>query len=265
MGWAVGYGPRGIEVALAEPEPPPPVPVPAGYQLLREYDLSIDEGWTLETGKPSNADGYDRPANVTFGQGPDGTSMQILGSRDVPGGTFYTGDAKGYFQNIPNYHRSRAVVEFDTFTVGMWPAVWKRPQSGEGEIDDWEKFGGNGPPFNSWYIDAGTLHTTPYDATHKKVNREFPTFGPGRHVIETELKAGLFTWWVDTTFSTTVSAAQFDTAAGRSAWAPMFGNAAKNWYFRMTLQAGGTDGGPIPASLMSWRFWIHELAVYVPV
>ena len=255
--------------------PPPPVvtppvdaDVPAGYKLHKRHDLSRDEGWTLETGKPSNADGSDRPANVRFGQGPDSKSMLIVFDRDTTGKP-YTGDAKGMHAPIPNWHRTRAVIEYDPMTTGVWPAVWKRPMSGDGEIDDWEKFGGHGSfaantAARSWPVDAGTLHTTPYDATHKQLQRGFPELGPGRHVIETELAATGFTWWVDGVKVGSITPAQFDAACGRSAWAPMFGQPDKQWYPRITLQAGGSEGGPIPTSLTTWRFWVHEYASYVP-
>lgn len=234
------------------------------YRLLRRFDLSRNEGWQLDDGKPSNADGVDKPDDVLFGQGPRHTSMLIEGHRDAPGGTFYTGEARGIFQPIPNYSFTRAVVQFDTPVSGMWPAVWKRPLAGEGEIDDWEKFGGQLGEANE---DHGTLHSTPYDEEHsrKVTSPNFPALKGGRpHVIETENAPCGFTWWVDGKKIGTITSQHYDDKAGSGQWASMFGNADKKWYFRITLQAGGSGGGPIPDNLMRWRFWLHELQLYVP-
>lgn len=254
--------------ALTLPSPSPtavpgdtPPPVPRGYRLVHRFDLSRDEGWTREYGSPNNAEATDRPENIHFGQGPRGTSMLIEGNRDEPGGPFFTGDALARFQPIPNYHRTYAVVEFDPMTRGMWPALWKRPLFGEGEIDDWEKMGGHLGQTNE---DLATLHTTPYDFTHEQASRDLPTLGPGRHVIETELAPGRFTWWVDGRFAARITRAEFDQEVGRPAWDEMFGQSSKQWYARATLQAGGPYAGPIPPKLNRWRYWIHALEVYRP-
>lgn len=241
--------------------------VPPGYALGWNYDLTSSAGWVMETGIPSNADGSDRPANAIFGSGPDGTSLKIFGDRATPGAQFYTADCKATFKGMPNYHRSRAVVELPNppRQVGMWPAIWKRPLSGEGEIDDWESFGGHGPPLNNYpIIDGTTLHTSPYDATHKKLGRAYPEFSAGIHVIETILEPNKYTAILDESTTVSITQAQFDAAAGRSAWAPNWGQASKQWYFRATLQAGGADGGPIPDSLMYWEFFVHELQFFIP-
>jgi hypothetical protein len=252
---------------VAELEKPPPVvtppttDIPAGYRLLRKFDLSKNEGWVLETGKPSNADGVDRPANVKFGAGPEGKSMELLANRE--GSTVYTCDARGSFQAIPNYHRVRWVIEKDPMEPGVWPGLWARPLGGgEGEIDYWEQFYANAA--KSWPVDAGTLHTTPYDATHKQVQRKLPDMTKGgRYTIEFELAPGVARWWVNGVKATEITKAQFDAATGNR-WDAMYGQASKNWYLRCTQQAGGIGGGPIPATFDQWRVWVHELSVFVP-
>lgn len=238
---------------------------PKGYRLFHRYDLSRNEGWQLDDGQPANADGVDRPENVHFGQGPHHSSLLIEGQRDTRGGTFYTGDARAVFQPIPNYFYTRAVVQFDKPVSGMWVSLWKRPLGGgEGEIDDWEKFGVH---LGKADEDHGALHSTPYDDTHFRsvLSPNFPKLQSGRqHVIETENSPGGYTWWVDGDKIGRITPREYDAEAGSGQWESMFGDSNKTWYFRATLQAGGSGGGPIPDDLMRWRFWVRGLEVYVP-
>lgn len=237
------------------------VGVPTGYTLFRTLNFAVDEGWSEQSGIPGNATATRRPANVSYGQGPNGTSMMLTANRDTPGGTVYVGEANGYFLSIPPLHRMRAVFSFDTMSVGMWPALWLRPNgTGEGEIDYWEKFGSR---IGFADEDRATLHSTPYDTAHFQVASNFPTTLASNvnHTLECEMTSTVFRTWVNGVPAPSITKTAFDAASG-GRWNSMF--TTHPWYPRLTIQAGGPYAGTVPTSLNLWRLWFHELHFYVP-
>lgn len=258
-----------LKAQLAEAtKPPVVVPVgetaPVGFpRLVRQFKLDRDEGWVKETGKPDNADGVDRPSNVKFGQGPDGTACDLWITRE--GSTVYTCDAKAQFQAVPTIHAVRWTVQaLGPFQMGIWPGLWERPLVGSvGEQDHYEGMPANGVHVPPWPVHAGTLHTE-YGSTHKQLQRKLVDIlsDQKKHVLEYQLAVGVARWFVDGVKVAEITKAQFDAATSPGKWDEIYGQASKNWYVRMTQQAGGVGGGVIPASFTQWGLRIHALSVW---
>jgi hypothetical protein len=246
------------------PQPPGPVP-PLGYPtLLRDFDFSSKpDGVTLESGRPANAQGTDRPAQVSFGQGPDKTSMLIHAQK--VGNTIYTGDVLGTGYRIPPiYH---AIVEFEVvdFGPGMWPAAWTRPSGrGEGEQDWFELFGTRYAPGSTPAPGRMTLHATPYPSKHIAVDLagDGPSFNDGVQVCEFRMELDRATAWMNGVKSASITQRQFDAVAGTGKWAAQM--LAHDWYPRWTYQVGGQYAGTVPPGWTESKFFIHSTRIYVP-
>lgn len=263
-----------LKAATPPPVEPPPVvpPVDPGpvefpnHVITHEFDLSRNDGWVLEDTKASNNDGTDRKTNVLFGVGPAKKSMRILGNRDTPGGTFYVADAKATHVPVTVPFACHIDYELDApIPAGMWPAIpWFRPaagSTGRGELDAWEKFQGHPEATR----DRITLHRTGSDpktgyqgANHAHVGKSLPLIPAGRGSIFFEMTADLARTTIGGK-TITLTKAEFDKGAGAGSWDTL----SANWYGRITLQAGG-EGGPIPADLTGWGFYIHRMVYLRP-
>lgn len=260
----------------ADSSTPAPIPLPwptadpgepVGWELHRDLDLSSARGWTLQEESNSNHEGRDRAANCDFGRGPTADWLEVVTDRDTADGQVYTCDALAAHVAVPNTHRTRVVLSWDTFTSGHWPAYWARPLSGgnmEGEIDYWEKFGGS---LGQADEDRSDLHSTPYGAgqchvPHKHVSAPLPSNVD--YVIESELRAGVFTIWVNGVQQTRMTKASYETHCPGK-WDAMFGDEAKSWYLRFTTQAGGPFAGTLPSGFMGpWRLTVKDVKIYTP-
>jgi hypothetical protein len=229
---------------------------PSGYHLHHRANLATNEGWTLQATGSANADANHRPENVTFGR--DG--MSVILDRDEHG--LWSGEARGYHAPFPNFHRTAAAVRLDAPMAGGWPGLWKVPAPGGpryGEIDDLERFG--------LHDTKGTLHTTPYDASHRFVSTpNFPTMAAHvPHLVETELTPTYFRWGINGREVARMTPASYNKATGTDSWAAMFGDPAKQWIWRVTMQGGSAGAGRVPATFTGpFKFTINELAVYIP-
>lgn len=169
-----GYAPRALGATPGEGGL-----VPDGYELIREWDMTTDEGWYKHTGKTISA-AYYTPGNVTFGP----TGMRIRCTREPTNGYDYSAGEVRWNEAIwPQYFYYRFVARMEQpLIMGDFPAfAWLCPYpvgsgNGEGEIDLHETMsgqigalGGSNPSFADHKV---TFIKTPYGAGQVNYTRE---------------------------------------------------------------------------------------------
>lgn len=264
---AAAFTNLGLRIAPPAPEPEPepaPLPVPSGYRLAWTPDLATGAGWTAESGKPNNAEGTDTPLNVSYGEG----GVVLRFGRDANGKPT-TADIKGFGYPVPALSAGELWYRHDAIAQGMWPApMWFRPVDGmKGEIDILETFASHIINGKGWPVTALTLHDTgiapdPYHLGRSPQKAMPATTDDKWHHLEWRVtKDGLFVTLNGTTYS--ISRQTFDARYGAGRYLALF-DTDRMWYPRITLQAGGDDGGVIDPSLKSWNLMVRDLRLYVP-
>ena len=212
------------------------------WQHLHTFDLTRNEGWEFTVGTRPNVDSarYDEQ-QTSFG--PHG--MTITPMDQV--GTYVTSDAKARFAPLPNYFALDADVTLGGYLgPGMFPALWLRPISGEGELDVFEYMGGRqGTPL-LW---KSSVITTPYtdgvgNPVWKQVEKPLPLEdAEGTHHWRYEKTPGRITVSVDGKRLATITREEFDAQNGAGTWESNFEQPHQQWYPRLTYQVGPPSDG----------------------
>jgi uncharacterized coiled-coil protein SlyX len=221
-----------LTARIADLEARPVCPEPAlhsPWEPLYDVDLADPTGWVLETGQPSNANGYDLPRNVTFSS----AGLRVVGKREAYSGRAYTsGDARGQHLSLPQHFRVEVIAR-GAHERGVWPCIlWFRPLgSADGEIDINENFGGQ-PRAHA------TLHSEYSD--DRMISGKVPWTSlpnPDPAALHTYVMEKTPNRLLITIDGLTLLDANPATRADFP-WARIFEDPAKRWYPRVTMQIG---------------------------
>jgi hypothetical protein len=254
---------------------------PAGYSsLFYGVDFTqlsaLPAGWVVRTGKTNAAHTF-RAQNVAVVPGKG-----LVHTAEKVNGVIYSGAVNGNI-NIPSQCVTRFIARCPEFDIGLWPSMWKRPQSGgsDGEIDDLEGFGGHlvpsvrtGSPRISGATLIATLNGSYTGATYARSNFNLPDDSMrSNHTYETRMTPTGFLTFVDGVAKQTITrggtgGAAMPTAKYDAQFNP---TTAKTWYARTDFQIGdttdgggstGTEAGPWAGTRAEWI--IEKYAIFVP-
>lgn len=233
---------------------------PAGWVTFYDSTFAKDDGWEKRSETQSNDNSYNTARNVVFGDG-----LTIIGRREVAGGRPYTtGDVLGRHVRVPNYFRAEVTATLPT-DYGMWPCpLWFRPltHGDSGEIDVCETW-----PFD-WALGAKAHATVWENYTSKRKENasllysKLPNPDPAApHTYTVEKVKGRITFWIDGVLLYSWEKPTMNTRIA-SWYDSVYEVPGREWYPRITLQAGGPNAREPKPEWQESRMVIHRLRIY---
>lgn len=270
------------------------VSIPSGYTLLKNFDLTTDEGWTFANKHTNNA-AYYTSSNVTFT--PSGMRIRLTEESshtyNFTSGECYWGESAG-FVGDEFYVRFVAKQE-QPLILGDFPSfLWMRAITGDGngEIDLHETMsnhiaGVTGATDATALGNKITMIKTPYDTnqvsyskgiTESAVGSTELNFCTTYHTFEIYKTLVDMTSYIDGVLMTQhvrggtggLPTGQNTTAMTNALWDSQFA-AGKMWDLRVSYQYGDDpDGAPVgsagtPSDFSGDRYLnLNQLLVAVP-